>query len=62
MNLHARSCPACEVTLTSACVQKVPLPLCGLCRLLTYDDLTQYLARWNPTVRELETSRQENAA
>jgi hypothetical protein len=50
---HNRSCPACEITLSEACVQQVPLPLCGVCKLLDQSMWETYFGRWNPSVADL---------
>jgi hypothetical protein len=49
-------CPACSVTLTDACVQGVPAPLCGLCKLMPAGEVENYMRRWEVqhTLQDLE--------
>lgn len=57
-----RSCAACALTLTDACVQRVPPRLCGVCRLMPPELLHAYFARWDQEAAErLEQLRQEGA-
>jgi hypothetical protein len=58
-----QNCAACALTLTDACLQRVPPQLCGLCRLLTPEMLRAYFATWDRAAAEtLRKLRQEDAA
>ena len=41
-------CAGCRLTLAEACAGVNTPRLCGLCELLTREQLTRYLARWRP--------------
>lgn len=57
-----RSCAACALTLTDACVNRLPPKLCGVCRLMPPEMLRDYFARWDQRAAErLEQLRQEGA-